>query len=622
MSTEEKTDELEAPRTAFAFRYPRASAVVGAEGKTVVDLVGNGARGAVKAGGRAHDPLALRESLSALYEIVRSDFRYVPKDRTAYLAYQRLRKQSVGMDLVAAQQAYYGWIARNDPNAWMILDPIVSVHPDELLFEVFSKDEGCYAKLGVKWSAFELEGEPVHGTTNVDFTQALHDGVQKMRSYRETRFAIGGDAVSVEVEGAAPVIEKKIQVPDSWVRGFLQVQSAATLPATRFSLAPVDLYNVLRHLRLNADPKKGGRALRFELVPGETPKVVLEPWGEVLEGGAEVYRGKTPQVIRVWGRRRLSLLRRMLPFVERVDVHLLGTGLPSFFVLQAGPIALTLGLSGFTTSNWAQAVSFDLLLPRTHEDGKKEVPVAAVIDFLKERFVATEKEIAKAVGASASLVSEALQRGCQEGKLMYDLEAEVYRYRPLSDAPLELERFTYRNLRERRAYDLLAVKGAVKIDRENRIFGEGLELTAKVAVAAENREYRPQLMLDEEGRVRKAECTCAFFRKHQLKEGPCEHLVALRVAFGRLEAERRAARGKARDTITVETRTYQRRDPKGEQVCQIALDDKRLKVRKGRGGEKPRVQNLVFDSVAEARAAYFAHVDDLEKRGFLDASAS
>ncbi|MCA9612932.1 MAG: hypothetical protein KC586_09300, partial [Myxococcales bacterium] len=105
MSTEEKTDELEAPRTAFAFRYPRASAVVGAEGKTVVDLVGNGARGAVKAGGRAHDPLALRESLSALYEIVRSDFRYVPKDRTAYLAYQRLRKQSVGMDLVAAQQA-------------------------------------------------------------------------------------------------------------------------------------------------------------------------------------------------------------------------------------------------------------------------------------------------------------------------------------------------------------------------------------------------------------------------------------------------------------------------------------------------------------------------------------
>ena len=143
-----------------------------------------------------------------------------------------------------------------------------------------------------------------------------------------------------------------------------------------------------------------------------------------------------------------------------------------------------------------------------------------------------------------------------------------------------------------------------------------------MAVAAENREYRPQLMLDEEGRVRKAECTCAFFRKHRLKEGPCEHLVALRVAFGRLEAERRAARGKARDTITVETRTDQRRDPKGEQVCQIALDDKRLKVRKGRGGEKPRVQNLVFDSVAEARAAYFAHVDDLEKRGFLDASAS
>lgn len=638
MSTAESTDPksgpevdpneaVEAPRTSFTFRYPRASAVVAAEGKSVVDLVGNGARSTVRADGRARDPLALRESLSALYEIVRSDFRYVPKDRTAYLAYQRLRKQAVGMDLVSAQQAYYGWVARNDPMAWTILDPIVSVHPDEVLFEVFSKDEGCYAKLGVQWDAFELDGALVHGTTNVDFTSALHDGVQKMRSYRETRFSLGGESLGLEVEGSPPVIEKKIPVPDTWVRGFLQVQSAATLPTTTLSIAPVDLYNVLRHLRLNADPKKGGRALRFELVPGETPKIVLEPWGELIEGGADIYRGKTPQVIRVWGRRRLSLLRRMLPFVERVDVHLLGTGLPSFFVLRAGPISLTLALSGFTTSNWAQAVSFDLLLPRTQasrEESKKKdaPPVEAVVAALKERFVAPEKELVKIVGASGALVAEALQRGCQEGKLMYDLAADVYRYRPLSEAPLELDRFTYRNLRERRAYDLLAQKGVVKIERENRIFGEGLELTAKVAVAAENREYRPQLVLDDEGRVRKAECTCAFFRKHQLKEGPCEHLVALRIAQARVEAERRAARGKARDTITIETRTYQRRDSQGEQVCQIALDQKRLKVRRGRGGDAPRVQNLVFDSVAEARAAYFAQVDDLEKRGFLDASAS
>ena len=58
------------------------------------------------------------------------------------------------------------------------------------------------------------------------------------------------------------------------------------------------------------------------------------------------------------------LLARLLPFVESVEVHLLGSGLPSFWVLRAGPVTLTLGLSGFTAANWSQAVSFDLLLPR------------------------------------------------------------------------------------------------------------------------------------------------------------------------------------------------------------------------------------------------------------------
>jgi hypothetical protein len=33
------------------------------------------------------------------------------------------------------------------------------------------------------------------------------------------------------------------------------------------------------------------------------------------------------------------------------------------------------------------------------------------------------------------------------------------------------------------------------------------------------------------------------------------------------------------------------------------------------------VQSLVFNSVAEARAAYFERVDDLEARGYLDGTA-
>ena len=205
---------------------------------------------------------------------------------------------------------------------------------------------------------------------------------------------------------------------------------------------------------------------------------------------------------------------------------------------------------------------------------------------------------------------------------MFDVAREVYRHRPLTGEPLDPSRFEFRNVRERRAHDLCAQKGVVRVVSETRIHGVGLELTGKITVPADKREYRPELLLDDEGRVKKAECTCAFFRKHQLKEGPCEHLIALRLFEAREEVKRREQRGKSRGTITMETRTYARRHARGEDVYQLALDQKRLKVRWGLRGHDARVQSLFFNSTDDARVAYFERVDDLEKRGFLDASAS
>jgi hypothetical protein len=616
----------EARRTTLTQRYAGASQVVAEGDATTLALFGDVQRGDVRGGGKIKDPRLVREALSALHEVVKSDFRYVPKDRTAYLAFRRMRTQAAGMSLWEAQRAYVDWIARNDPLAFLVLDPIVSVHPDQLFFEVFSKDEGSYAKLALDWSAIDAtgHGERRHGTTNIDFSDALVDGVQRMRSYRETRLEVGREAVALRTQEAGAgatheVLEKKVTVPDSWLRGFLQVQSAGTLPRTVVKIAPIDLYNVLRHLRLTADPKKGGRGVRIELVPGEAPRLVLEPWELVIATNAGPYLGRAPQVIRIWGRRRLMMLKRLLPFAESIELHLLGSGLPSFYVLRAGPVTFTLGLSGFTSSNWAQAVSFDLLLPRR---ASETFPLEKLLAYLGERWVAPAAQIAAELGAPVAAVLSALQVACQRGLVMFDVASDVYRFRPLTGAPLDPGRLEFRNDRERRAHDLCAEKGAVKIVTENRIHDVGLELTGKVAVLAEKREYRPELLLDDDGRVKKAECTCAFFRKHQLKEGPCEHLVALRLAEAREEAARRAQRGSARSAVVIETRSYARRHDRGEDVVQVALDRRRVKVRWGLRGQPPRVQALTFNSVEDAQRAYFARVDDLERRGYLDATAS
>src|SRR6187397_3731534 len=89
----------------------------------------------------------------------------------------------------------------------------------------------------------------------------------------------------------------------------------------------------------------------------------MEPWETPIYSYGATYQGPPGEPIRVWGRQRLLVLARLLPLVERIDVYLLGTGLPSFWVAQMGEMRLTLGLSGWTTNDWTRSAALDLLAP-------------------------------------------------------------------------------------------------------------------------------------------------------------------------------------------------------------------------------------------------------------------
>src|SRR5947209_11084943 len=217
----------EAGATPAHLAYAGASRVATAGNQAQVELYANLDRPAVRLERAIKQPLRFREAMSALYAIVGSDYRYAPKDRTAYIAYLRLKRESASMSVWQAPHAYFGWLLRNDPLMFCILDPIITVHPDQVMFEVFSKDEGTYACLAFKRDAFEAPHDVSCGTTNIDFSQALYESVQQMRSYRATSLAVGREQVGLATETHKEVLEKRIRVPDSWLRGFLQVQSAA-----------------------------------------------------------------------------------------------------------------------------------------------------------------------------------------------------------------------------------------------------------------------------------------------------------------------------------------------------------------------------------------------------------
>lgn len=603
--------------TEIGISYNGASDLNTAGEQATMQLYANVHRDPVQFTGTVHDPIQLREALLVLSRIVGSDYRYVPKDRTAYHAFRRMRNASSNLGNWESQQAYFNWLAENDPLAFLILDPLVSVHPDELAFEVFSKDEGSYAKLSLDHSLFSQKGEMQCGTTNIDFSEQLLKSVLQFRSYRETELSIAKEAVQVSTEGTS-TLEKQIKLPDSWLRGFLQVQSAMMMPTDSFSIAPMDLYNVLRTLRLHADEKGKRRGLRVELIPNELPNLILEPWQTVVESTQGTpYKGKQAKVVRVWGRRRLMLLQKFLPFCDTVEVQLMGSGLPSFWILKGKGISLTLGLTGFTSSNWSQATTFDLLLPRTT---KADENMNKVLEHLKTCWVDSFKGISTATQLKKPDLLAVLQLACSHGQVIFDMANQQYRLRPVTNVELDLEKLKYRNVKERQAHDLLATKNAVTIATENSIHRVGLEVTGKVKVESDKREYSVQLLINKDGFVTKAECTCKAFRDQGLKQGPCPHLIALRLAYAE-RVSNRLKNNKARNTITVETRTYARRKPTGEDIVQLTLNKKRLRLKWGVSGGKMHSQQFQFLNVAAARADYLKRIEKLSLKGYLDASS-
>jgi hypothetical protein len=229
-----------------------------------------------------------------------------------------------------------------------------------------------------------------------------------------------------------------------------------------------------------------------------------------------------------------------------------------------------------------------------------------------------------------------MQLECLRGRALFDVSREVYRPRELFAEPVDEDRIRYGSPREAKAHRLLgaaglpgaaaeAGTGEVRITKIHEIAGEGVEIHGEVSDKEARRDFPPRFTMDLEGRVSDAWCTCPTFRRSGLREGPCEHMIALRLSYARKRTEEDALRQTAegRKLIRAETRTYVRREASGgEIVYRVSLDDRVVYVQWGARSSTPRHQRIWFDTDREARDAYFQRLEELTSEGFVDADAS
>lgn len=561
----------------------------------------------LKLDAKLHEPAVVRDALAVLARVFASDLRFKAQDRSDYLAFLLKQGKKATKELWEAQKAFLEDKYGDASNEEAPLDPLVTVDATGVTLEVLSADESAYARLTIGADAYETRAmEP--GTSHLRANDALHAALARLRGYRETELSLG-------VEEAEA---RTLEVPERWLRAFSQVQAASTLPGAGFTLAPVDFYNLLFTLRMRR-AKTSPRALRYELVPGEPPRMVLEPWDLLLESAGGEYLGHAPQVVRTWGRRRLSVLAPLLPHLKKVTVYPSGPGLPVFYELDLGHCTFSVALSGWTDRGWAGISSFDLLVPPEVDGGTRQ----RALDGLASG-PATLASLGSATGSSAEELRPALLMEIQRGLVLHDRRSGEFRARPLLAEPLDAEALRFRDAVEEEAHRLLAVEDQVRILKTHDLGAEGFRIEGEVEDKHARRTYQTSFTLDREGRTVDASCTSRQFRRSGLKEGPSAPMIALRLLYARRQKELEAARQteEGRKLIRAETRTLLERRGEISVVHRVTLDERQVRVRWGRTGETPRMQRLMFGTVAEAQDDYFRRLDAYAERGFLDASAA
>ncbi|MFB6891107.1 SWIM zinc finger family protein [Kitasatospora sp. NPDC056327] len=385
------------------------------------------------------------------------------------------------------------------------LDPVVTANGDRLRFESFSGCCGVYARLDVL--AAGLDGDEIgHGTTNVDVNNPLREALTRIGRAEPLHLAVGPDALEVTTFDG-PVVEKKVPLPERWLRGFAETQVTAAGFDLRAELPAAEAVRFLRSL-----PRGGGRA-------GARVAQWVVPAGRTLRPTTR----PVPGAVCLPGPERLAALQRVLRHALALRIYgppVTADGAPaaSAWEVELPGMRLTLTLSPDASRGFSGEGGV-LGALATGTAGPDADLVAALLAWEPRIEVA---ELAEQAGITPARVRAALTRLGTAGQIGYDVAEAAYFHRQL---PYDTGRAEAANPRLRAARALVAA-GAVRLEEGGA--------TALVTVD----DHVQRVRTDTGG---EAGCTCLWWAKYRGGRGPCKHVLAV----GMVRAERAAEAGRA-----------------------------------------------------------------------------
>jgi hypothetical protein len=364
-------------------------------------------------------------------------------------------------------------------------DPVVTSNGDRLRFESFSACCGVYARLDVLPGG--LDGPALDtGTTNVDFNPPMREALARIGGIDPLHMQVGEDVVVTTMDTS--VTEKKVPLPERWLKGFAEVQLAGSTMQPMFEVPAIEARRFLRSLPSPA----GTRTAALWVVPAA--------------GGLRLTSRPARDAVSIAGPERLRMLEPLLRFARRLRAYAPASaadGAPSSSVweLELDDARLVITLSPDVSRGFSGegGVLWDLSDDAVSDDADI---VAALLSF--EPRVDVEW-LAREAAMSPGRVVRALTHLGAAGRVGYDNAEAAFFHRELPYDATALAKMHPR-LRDAR---VLVEAGDVRLDGD----------VAYVRSA------------DAEHVVRRTStgirCSCPWYGKYQDTRGPCKHVLAV-----------------------------------------------------------------------------------------------
>lgn len=365
-------------------------------------------------------------------------------------------------------------------------DPIVTAGNERLRFEGFSRCAGVYARVDVLPEGHAGEF-PECGTTNVDFNAPMLQALNMTGRDERLVLSVGPREMGLYT-AAGTVKERKVPLPDKWIRGLTSVQiyQSASVCLHRFDrLQTLRLFQTLPRGNVKADYYLTLRAGRPLFSPIQSACAVC-----------------------IGGIHRLRLLEPLLPYAEALHVYAHPRMQTTVWQLRFHGLRFSLSLSRECRRGFSgEGAALEALL----EDIPAEwIQAMDNYSFANQQFnptlFAIEHHIDRRLAESLSARLAAM------GLLGFDLDDNAFFYRRL---PFKLSRIMRLNPR---------------MDNAGKLIAEGrIDLISQTADRVEARVMgsagvRHTVVLDSQ----QARCTCQWSRSNEGERGDCKHILAVK----------------------------------------------------------------------------------------------